>query len=279
MHSPAPETTILAVDVGNSRIKFGLFVCAATSGPCVWPRCVEFLAIPRDGEIPWDRLQQWRPVPSRPDSLALQATAVMSGSNLPAGARLLAEWQCSGWPEPRVIQQGDPLPISINVDAPTKVGLDRLFKAIAVNAHRPLGSAAIIIDSGTATTVDLLEADGSFCGGTILPGFALSATALHHYTALLPLLTVRELAHEPPVPLGKNTADAIRAGVYWGQVGAIRELVHQLTAIRPANSEPPRLYLTGGGGPFLVSQFPTATHVPSLGMYGMILVAAGGTAG
>ena len=169
------------------------------------------------------------------------------------------------------------IPVSVDVDFPEKVGLDRLLSAVAANALRPVDRAAIVIDSGTATTVNYISADGVFCGGAILPGLEMSAKALHHYTALLPLLPVHELGGDEPIAPGRNTREAIRNGLLWGQVGAIRELLDQLCRqrghARPSDDETraPWLVLTGGGGPVLGPHFPGVLRLASLGMHGLVL--------
>ena len=97
------------------------------------------------------------------------------------------------------------------------VGIDRLVDAVAVNRLREPGRAAVIVDVGTAITVDLVAADGAFLGGSILPGLAMSARAMHEFTDLLPLVDVSELS-EPPPALGTATEEAMRSGLFWGTV-------------------------------------------------------------
>ena len=205
--------------------------------------------------------------------------------------RLLTGWARQGWPAPFVVRDYSTVPVAVDVDAPEKVGLDRLLAAVAANALRPTDRAAIVIDSGTATTVNYISAQGTFCGGAILPGLEMSAKALNHYTALLPLLPVHELGGDEPVAPGRNTREAIRNGLLWGQVGAIRELVRQLCLHRghdlptfdassdamgsPSSSAAPWLVLTGGGGPVLSPQFPGVMRLASLGMHGLVLTAWG----
>ena len=132
----------------------------------------------------------------------------------------------------------------------------------------------IVVDSGTATTVNFISKDGIFRGGAILPGLEMSAKALHHYTAVLPVVPVQELGGELPVAPGRNTREAIRNGLFWGQVGAIRELVVQTCRnerlpepdFSGENNVPDSVWmiLTGGGGPVLSPQFPGLLFVPSL---------------
>src|SRR5207247_7904642 len=94
------------------------------------------------------------------------------------------------------------LPIQARVDFPDRVGLDRLAAAVAANVIRRQSRPAIVIDAGSAITVDFVAADGAFEGGVILPGFRMSAEAL--YGADLLPLAVLSPDDEPPAVVGKN---------------------------------------------------------------------------
>ncbi len=119
------------------------------------------------------------------------------------------------------------MPLVARVDEPDKVGIDRLANALAADRLRSAGSAAIVVDLGSAITVDVVSADGAFLGGAIMPGIAMSARALHEFTDLLPLEPMSELA-QPPAPLGKTTSACLQAGLYWGAIGGVRELIARL---------------------------------------------------
>lgn len=277
---------LLAIDAGNSRLKFGLFVPSRSSfyrrtGTTIsklvdvageFPSCRRFLAIPARDPIPWSRIVGWHP----------DAT-VIAGSNPEAVERVLKEWPSDELAAPRVIRDRASISISVDVDFPDKVGLDRLLNAVAANAMRPPNRPAIVIDSGTATTVNFISSAGVFCGGAILPGLEMSAKALNHYTAVLPLLPVQDLGGSFPVAPGRNTREAIRIGLFWGQIGAIREIVHQFCIeqrLQPPDysgntdrPDAPWLILTGGGGAVLSSQLPGPLFLPSLGMHGLVLTA------
>ena len=129
------------------------------------------------------------------------------------------------------------------------VGIDRLLAAVAANRLRNPKRPAVIVDLGTAITVDLVDAEGVFRGGAILPGIAISARAMHDYTDLLPHIPMAEL-EEPPPALGRATVPAMRSGLYWGAVGAVRELIERLAEQdrRPARRVPHRRRRPGGGG-------------------------------
>jgi type III pantothenate kinase len=98
----------------------------------------------------------------------------------------------------------------------------------------------VVVDAGSAVTVDLVSGDGAFAGGVILPGFRMSARALS--TAdLLPEVLFQSSSEPPPV-LGKNTEGAIQSGLFWGTVGAVREIIERYAE----NHRRPQVFVTGG---------------------------------
>ncbi|MCA9016372.1 MAG: type III pantothenate kinase [Planctomycetaceae bacterium] len=262
----------LAIDVGNSRIKFVLLkteVPAKESNPL--PQVVHAISTLIDGVLPWEEISDWLD-----DQQALTCQTVVAGSNPRGIERVVQDWPQGNLPAPIEVLNTDSFPLEICVDEPRKVGIDRLLNAVAANALRKMDQAAIIIDTGTATTVDLVATDGSFAGGSILPGFELSAKALHDYTALLPLIPVDDLRQSEPVVLGKNTTDAIRSGLFWGQLGAVRELVHQLQrqSLPDTSQLRPLVLLTGGGSALLAPHLEELVRFePLLSLQGLALVA------
>lgn len=194
--------------------------------------------------------------------------AIAAAVNPAALARLLGEWDQTGWPRPRVVNDSTELPLSVHLDAPEQVGIDRLLNAVAGNVLRPAHRSLVIVSSGTATTIDFVSQTGAFEGGAILPGFSLAARALHDYTAFLPLIPAEELAGIPPEPLGRTTRSAMQSGIYWGQVGAVKEMVARLGGTKSV------LILTGGGSPILAPHFLSdALFQPELCLQGLALVA------
>jgi type III pantothenate kinase len=187
-------------------------------------------------------------------------------------ANLLARLKSEGIKSQRLLSAAD-LPLAVLVPEPEKVGIDRLADAVAANHLRKPGQGAVIVDIGSAITVDSVNADGAFVGGAILGGIGLSARALHEFTDLLPHLDMHEL-HEPPPVLGTNTVAAMRSGLFWGSLGAIRELSMRQFREAPAS----RLFLTGGAGPavaeYLREGAPyTVEIVPHLTLAGIALSA------
>ncbi|MDC0476236.1 type III pantothenate kinase [Alphaproteobacteria bacterium] len=123
---------------------------------------------------------------------------------------------------------GDPavdLGISVNIDRPEQAGADRLVNAVAAAAHHQL--PVVIIDFGTATTLDLIGPHGSYEGGVIAPGVNLSVEALYMAAARLPRIAVKPWRADMPV-LGTDTLSAMHSGVFWGYVGMVEGLLGRL---------------------------------------------------
>src|SRR5262249_8845567 len=110
------------------------------------------------------------------------------------------------------------LPIRIEVSEPDRVGIDRLLNAVAATARLMPAESIVIIDAGSAVTVDWVDKDGVFKGGAIFPGLQMMAKALHEYTAALPLIEVSRSTPRHILP-GNSTESAIRGGVYWAVAG------------------------------------------------------------
>lgn len=110
----------------------------------------------------------------------------------------------------------------IRMDTPGEVGADRLLNALA--AHQTYGGPLIVIDFGTATTFDVVDADGAYVGGVIAPGINLSVEALHQAAARLPRIGIGR----PQQVIGKSTIPAMRSGIYWGYVGLVEGLVARI---------------------------------------------------
>jgi len=278
---------LLLVDAGNSRTKLGLFERPTAAGEL--PDCVAAEAI-ENGSLPdWVAWSAQHRLATRPRRGGTAWRLCLAGSN-PARIDELRASLPADWPEPLELPPRDRLPLVIDVDFPERVGIDRLLHAIAANALRRPEQAAVIVSSGTATTVDYVDAAGRFRGGAILPGFALAARALHQYTALLPLVPLEPSLVSPPDEVGRNTEAAIRSGLYWGHVGGVRELVRRLlhrctvdSAAAGASTgrhlgnlsldETPLLLVTGGAAPLLLPHLPDFhRHEPHLPLQGLALV-------
>lgn len=227
------EPLFVAVDIGNSRLRIGCFSTAAPAGSRPEPQWQNTLLHAQLDAPDWlddisgrlaETVTPWFVASvHRPRTAWLQQTLqrVRPGDSL----TVLTHQQMN---------------IEIALPRPDTVGIDRLAAAVAVNQLRQPGRAAIVIDSGSAVTVDLVDRDGCFRGGAILPGQRMAASALARQTDLLPDVRIPRR----PAVVGEGTEEAIASGVYWGTVGGVRELVER---IRGQLEDEVELYLTGGG--------------------------------
>ena len=124
--------------------------------------------------------------------------------------------------EPLVIGENANLGIEVRIDKPSEAGADRLVNAIG--AHVVYPGDLLVIDSGTATTFDIIAGDGAFEGGVIAPGINLSMEALHQAAAKLPRVAIQK----PQRVLGKDTVGAMQSGVFWGYIALIEGLISRL---------------------------------------------------
>jgi type III pantothenate kinase len=161
------------------------------------------------------------------------------------------------------------LPLSIGLDEPHKTGIDRLAAAAAAAIVKTPDRGAIIVDCGTAATVDMLAADGTFLGGAILPGPALMARALADGTSKLPAVAALERSAPPAMP-GRTTHEAIAAGIGWGIHGAIAKLVAEARGVLGSDAD---VILTGGWRGAVRAALPEAIDLPDLVLCGIALAA------
>jgi type III pantothenate kinase len=212
----------IVVDVGNTRIKWGL--CSTDQ---VWSTA----ALPPEDADAWhDQWRDWKLDPAQ--------EWIVSGVH-PARIETLVAWLKERSDSVVVLASYRELPVKVEVEVPDKVGLDRLFNVVAVNRRRQENVAAILVDAGSAVTVDYVDGAGVFRGGAIFPGFGMMARALHQYTALLPPVTLDETV----LPPGTSTTHAIQAGVLHAVLGGIERLIHEYQHRFPVAFE---VFLTGG---------------------------------
>ncbi len=153
------------------------------------------------------------------------------------------------------------LGLNILIDNPKEVGSDRLVNAIA--AHKKFASDCIIIDFGTATNFDVVNAKGDYIGGVLAPGVNLSLESLYKAAAKLPQVSIRK----PENIIGKSTITAMQSGIYWGYIAMIEGLIEK---IKVEFSPCAKVIATGG----LASLFSDGTKKieivePDLTIYGI----------
>jgi len=126
--------------------------------------------------------------------------------------------------EPMVVGENVDLGIEVRIDKPSEAGADRLVNAIG--AHVAYPGDLVVVDSGTATTFDVVSADGGFEGGVITPGINLSMQALHDAAAKLPRVAIRRPSRNQVI--GSDTVEAMQSGVFWGYISMIEGLVDRI---------------------------------------------------
>jgi len=174
---------------------------------------------------------------------------------------------CNRYFDCRPLVVGKPecaLPVAPRVDQGTTVGPDRLVNTVAgFDRH---GGDLIVVDFGTATTFDVIDADGAYIGGVIAPGVNLSLEALHMAAAALPHVDVTR----PQAAIGTNTVACIQSGVFWGYIGLVEGIVRQ---IRIERDRPMRVIATGGLAPLFDQGFDLFDAVDDdLTMHGLVLI-------
>jgi type III pantothenate kinase len=194
-------------------------------------------------------------------------TGAVIGTVVPAALyhlrRLCRDWFAV---EPLIARAHLDWGFAIKVDNPDEVGADRLLNALAAQ-HR-FGGPLVVVDFGTATTFDVVDADGAYLGGVIAPGINLSIEALHQAAARLPRIGIGR----PQAVIGRNTVAAMQAGVYWGYVGLVEGIVARISGEYGA---PLRCVATGGLAPLFSGGTTVIQHIePDLTLDGLRMLAA-----
>ncbi|GAB4461215.1 MAG: type III pantothenate kinase [Armatimonadaceae bacterium] len=154
--------------------------------------------------------------------------------------------------EPLIVTSQTDLGLIIQYEPPIAVGADRVVNAFAARelyrGEDGMACPAVIVDYGTATTLDAVTAEGVYLGGALLPGIGISMDALFSHAALLSRVELTA----PPAAIGQNTADALRSGILLGFAaqtdGMVERFVAEMTRTDP---RPPRIIGTGGIAPLI----------------------------
>ena len=249
---------LLAIDVGNTNTVFapyhdGEFVAE-------WRLNTESVRTADQCFVWLNQLMAHKGL--RPD----QITDVVISNTAPAtlfNLRVL----CDRYFNARPLVVGKPeckLPVSVRVDPGTNVGADRLVNTVA--AYDRYGGELIVVDFGTATTLDTVAHDGAYVGGAIAPGINLSLDPLHGAAAHLPRIDVTM----PPHALGRNTVHCMQSGIYWGYVGLIEGIAKRIAVERGTDM---RVIATGGLSPlFFRGSDMIETFDTDLTMHGLVLI-------
>lgn len=172
--------------------------------------------------------------------------------------------------QPMIVGMHLDLGLRVRIPHPEEVGADRLVNAVA--AFEAFGGPLLVLDFGTATTVDAVSRQGEYLGGAIAPGVAISMEALVSRTSKLPRI---EMA-KPASPIGDSTLSAMRSGIYYSTLGATRELCRRLGEdLKRRDGKAPKLVATGGLSYWLpASELGIHAVMPDLTLEGLRLIHA-----
>jgi type III pantothenate kinase len=247
---------LLAIDAGNTNIVFAVFDGEQVKG--------EWRASTHTDRTA-DELGVWLMQLLTTAGLKREdITAAIIASVVPAmvfGLKTLCRRYFSC--DPVVVgDEGVELGIQVLLDRPEEVGADRLVNAVA--AHMCYQGPLIVIDFGTATTFDVVDAEGNYCGGAIAPGINLSLEALHMAAAKLPRVAIGR----PKQVIGKATVPAMQSGIFWGYVGLIEGLVRR---IEEEHGSSMLVVATGGLAPLFAEATPVIGRLdPDLTLRGLL---------
>ena len=163
--------------------------------------------------------------------------------------------------EPLFVAPGMKTGLPILYDNPHEVGADRIVNAVA--AIHKYGAPVIVVDFGTATTFDVVNREGAYVGGVIVPGLGISAEALFQRAARLARVELRA----PSRVIGRSTQESIQSGLFHGYLGLVESLTERIR--RELGSDAP-LVATGGLAPVFEGWLPACRAVdPGLTLDGL----------
>lgn len=218
---------ILALDVGNTTVRFGLFANGDAESRGTWE-----ITTPAHLTVDEARLLvaegfcgcmpgagDASPMALVHASASLPVCAILSCvvPNLTAPIERALLLMCAG--RSRTVGPGLKTGLKMRYDDPAEVGPDRIADSVAARAS--YGTPVIVVDLGTTTNIEVVDAQGAFAGGIIAPGLALGARSLSEAAARLPVLDLAA----PSCVIGKSTREAMRAGVVFGEVARIDGLL------------------------------------------------------
>jgi type III pantothenate kinase len=254
---------IIAIDIGNTNITLGLFI---ENDEVI----IEKIAGENFDEISVCLKSFWQKIPfvktgkdkDRHDGVIVVASVKAEWTEK---VREAAKNELNEKVLEIGVDKDVPLPMELDVDEPAKVGVDRVLCAFA--AYSVVGDAVVVADFGTAVTIDLVSPQGVFLGGTILPGFDISADALNRHTAALP--KIDKVQTPGGKPFGRNTAEAINHGLYYSAIGALETITRHYSE---HIGRWPQTVVTGGNMEIVRSGCDFAdSFVTDLGVKGIVL--------
>lgn len=223
----------IMADLGNSRLKWARMEEDGRLAPSI--------ALPLDDPSAWDEAwNEWHRNEHEGSHWAIASV------NPPVAARLATFLRDRGVDQVSWFKNASDVPIAMDVEGAGTGGADRALAVLAALRHMPGGLPGLVVSCGTAITIERITASRVWQGGVIAPGLFLNARALHMLTAQLPLVRPDQSAPS----WGRGTMASLEAGVFWGTVGSLKELLTRQTF---AESESPWIIWTGGDAERLAS--------------------------
>jgi type III pantothenate kinase len=243
------DINLLALSVGNSRLAVGVFAAGELR------KVDRFSLADRD---------QWQAAIANDWSLLAGGGAVAAASvNLPLNPTIEEAIRAVTGQSVQWIGHEIDIPIGVETQNPRETGIDRILNVAA--AFEQMGKACIVVDAGTAVTVDCCNDNGDFLGGAIVPGVSLMLDALAEKTA-----GIGRVTFSPPIgAFGDSTASAVSQGVYHAVRGLVREVAE---AYAERLGQWPEIIATGGDAKQLFEGWELIHAIaPDLGLYGIAL--------
>lgn len=254
---------ILALEIGNTSIHLGFFTHPS---PREHPKLIAQENILTAQALKF--FKRWRhhreSLPFAGSRISSSVKLALMSSARPATDKIVEHWVKEVFRiKPLQARKDFRIPLSLMVDEPSKVGVDRLLNAFA--AYHLTRKLTLVIDFGTAITLDIVSAQGEFLGGLIAPGLTSMTRTLHQDCALLPLIRPRPTKRA----IGKNTEQAMQAGLYLGTIGLIRYLVQKISEELKRH---PYIIATGGEAKLMKRDLPFVKKIiPDLTLQGLVL--------
>lgn len=251
---------LIAVDIGNTNIRLGLFLKGEEK---------EVKSVPGDSESMLKKhlKSMWERIPVSKSSKEKKRNGVLIVSSVkPAWTEMIREIAKEHLGEKTLmIGKEIPFPMDLSVEKTykDKIGTDRVVTAAA--AYAVVEDAVVVADFGTAVTIDLIDESGIFLGGVIVPGFEASAQALKELTAQLPKIKMKK----PKGVYGTNTEEAINCGLYYSAIATLQEIVRRFAE---KIGKWPQTIITGEGAKLIKDDCKFIdNYVPDLVIKGIAL--------
>jgi type III pantothenate kinase len=236
---------LLAIDLGNTNLTFGLFEGDQLRHD--WRLATRRDSMPDElGLLMVQLMRQQGFEPGVVDAVVVASVVP------PLNSSLVAAIERYFHREPTMVGPGIKTGLKIHYRDPKEVGADRIVAAMA--AFKKYGGPLIIVDFGTATTYDVVSTEGDYLGGAIAPGMGISVEALYERAARLQRVELKA----PPAVIGRTTVESMQAGIIFGYTAQVEGMVARIRKELGTNA---RVIATGGYAGLIAAETPVIEHV------------------